>query len=850
MKRRIIICLQLVVAVLIFFNSPGMSINFNGIIIPDTEPYVYSEILTTKQIMTARNEFYEGFKQYNSKDFGSAIRFFEKSIETFPYENQAYYWLAQTYYMLGDYEKSVEILQRIKETQFIKNRIDYLKSGKDLEIGNDNSGKFNVRKINVIKSLEYDDKKFVSPINFAVKDNIFYVVSSGDKSVCVFDNNYKLIKKLNGFVFPYGIAENKGKLYISDMKDNSIYLYNSLTLQLIKKYELSKNPIKPFGITNISVDPKENIYYIDSGNKSIVKVNSAGNELLRIDNFEKNYFSNPVDLKFDNGILFVLDSAGKIFKFDDSGNLLGEFMLGKKNIGKPGSISILGENILVTDILETGDTNVISVFGKNTGEYEGTLLDIGKRRTIGAVSVVSKSDSSGDFYYIYDATNNEILKYDNNQITAAHKLEKNKVLDINFHNNKLFVLLSNINRMIILDNNLMKQKDINFQLFTNDKLESFEIVNNLIYLKFQGRTTPVSVFTTAGEQVPVRFAEKNMTAASKTNNEILKCFAFGDTFTVNIWPDKILTGVKYIVSDSSNIYIYNEPENVINIFNQKGILSDSVVISNEFKLKKMIISGGYIYLINKKNTVKLWAYNIGQKKIEEIFVMPDLSLTTNACYRIASEKDRYYYADFENNTIVSLAFNDKTTDKYVIDVLSVNSKSMFPHIIENIKIRDVYSNNIMNINENHFEVFEGFTRFSDPEITDFHNFASTVNRDSTIEFRTNFMARPISVKYTEKYNSINNIIVILDNSPELRKEIKYIKLFLNDLIGKLNYFKYKLDLWSMIGNKIERFLSNSTDKFEFNRIVDKLLVAENTENLNIVQALEEVSNKIYDYNSI
>ncbi|HPG31857.1 MAG TPA: hypothetical protein PLQ81_13800, partial [bacterium] len=344
----------------------------------------------------------------------------------------------------------------------------------------------------------------------------------------------------------------------------------------------------------------------------------------------------------------------------------------------------------------------------------------------------------------------------------------------------------------------------------------------------------------------------NMTGAVLFNNDIIKYFSFSDTFAISIWPDSVFKNVKYVSADSFYVYIYNDVDNIINAYNRQGTLVNVMRtgLDSKTKLKKFFIKNGYIYLIPKKPSGDFSAINLQTGEIETPFIMRDLALTTNACYRIAADKDKYYYADFEKNSIISLAINEKTTDKYVIDVLSVNSKSMFPHIIENLKIRDVYGNSIMNINESHFEAFEGFSRFSDPEISGFHNFAANSNRDSTIEFRTNYLAKPISIKPTDKYNSENNLIVVIDNCPELLKELKYVKSFLSDLAGKLNFFKYKLDLWGTMGERIEKFLSNSTDKFEFNRISERLLSADNKNSLNLTDAIEEVSERVYDYAGI
>jgi len=120
-----------------------------------------------------------------------------------------------------------------------------------------------------------------------------------------------------GLKAPVDIAINENFIYVSDPGNNKIEKYTSDGIYL-KTFDQSfgGKSITPGGLVT---DPDGNIYFVDSSNQRILKIDSEGNTITLWGTLGngKGEFLQPTDLVLDNlGYIFVLDSAySKIQKF-------------------------------------------------------------------------------------------------------------------------------------------------------------------------------------------------------------------------------------------------------------------------------------------------------------------------------------------------------------------------------------------------------------------------------------------------------------------------------------------------------------------------------------------------------
>ncbi len=794
---------------------------YKGIYIPDTEPYAISDILTSKQVESAKSNFIEGFKLYNSKNYLSAIDRFEKSIEFFPYANEAFYWLAQTHYMLGDYPASVEVLKKIpKQTKFIMRRIGYLASDKDLQLYNDYFEKFEIKKASIIKSANYDDKRFISPLNIAAKDNLIFVISALDKALLVIDKEYNLKNKYKQFQQPSGLELNNDKLYVSDFKENAIYIFSAdEQLKLLKKIEIKDKEYSAKGINNLTIGERENIYFSDASSNSVLKIDEDGKILFKIDNYAKRYFRSVTDLKWYVNSLYVLDGANfKILQFDEVGNKLGEINIDKKYITKPASLNIFNDNIVITDAQEGTNNNKFAIYSMESGEFVGYILDIGKRANIVNSLIV---DTTTEF--LYDSNNNELLKKENDNLSAKYTFDKERIIDIAYNKDKVYALIFPGNRIFEFSKNLQKTNELKISIFDNKEIESFEIYDDKFVIKYANSALPILLFRLNGEPVNLELEDKNLCAYFQEDNlEVKTHYTQEKVYKVNL-IDTVFISVKYITSNGKQLAILDDFNNKIYMYDVSGKFQNTIDIPLEYSAKKIKLFNQKLCIYAGKNNIQPLVYNLEIKDYEPVTPLPDKPLVSGACYRIALNAidNSYYYADFENNTITNIAYYEKIKEQYILNIKNIDYTSMFPHIITNISVRDANYNKVYNLNENFFEIFEGYNDHEAVETLGMHNYSVYDNSDSVLEFRKNFMVMPVSVKPFERYTNLHNIAILIENTEQLQSDYRLVRNFINELVNNLNYSKYKVDLWVLMNGIPENLIANTTDKFEVMRLVDR-----------------------------
>ncbi len=183
------------------------------------------------------------------------------------------------------------------------------------------------------------------PINVAVdKDGTCYVTDIARGQVLVYGKDKKLQTAMGrpGEMKPCGIALSGDRLYVTDMSNRCVRVYNRATKELL--FNVPKNPAddkaRLFGPTNVAVDQKGQICVSDSQGFVVKLYDAEGNFLRKIGELgvTPGQFALPKGVGMDReGRVYVLDAAAPVIQlFDAEGKLLMYF--GQPNGTQPGAL--------------------------------------------------------------------------------------------------------------------------------------------------------------------------------------------------------------------------------------------------------------------------------------------------------------------------------------------------------------------------------------------------------------------------------------------------------------------------------------------------------------------------------
>jgi len=202
------------------------------------------------------------------------------------------------------------------------------------------------------------------PINVAVdQDGTVYVTDIGRRQVLLYDQQGKLVDTIGrkDEMRPCGICLAGDKLYVTDMTNHCVRVYNKSTRELlltVPRGPATNDQARLFSPTNVAVDRDGRIYVSDSGGFAAKIYDAQGNHLLTIGELGAmpGQFTLPKGIGVDHeGRVYVVDAAVPVVQvFDHEGRLLMMF-------GEPKSS---GEAGLYLPAALTIDYNDLSYFQK------------------------------------------------------------------------------------------------------------------------------------------------------------------------------------------------------------------------------------------------------------------------------------------------------------------------------------------------------------------------------------------------------------------------------------------------------------------------------------------------------
>ncbi|HAM73410.1 MAG TPA: hypothetical protein DCM86_17390 [Verrucomicrobiales bacterium] len=226
----------------------------------------------------------------------------------------------------------------------------------DTQMGNVSVSDMERRKIRYIEPAGLAALRL--PINVAVdKDGTVYVTDTMREQVMIYDKQDNFLEALGkkDEMKPCGIALAGDRLYVTDLKNANVRVYNKANRQLLFKFPKDPNDEKTklFQPTNIAIDPKGRMLVSDTGGFCVKVFDPEGNYVRTIGEIgdHPGQFSLPKGVAVDHeGRMFVVDAAAPVVQmFDSEGRLLMYFgepkNSGEAGLYLPASIAVDYDNV-------------------------------------------------------------------------------------------------------------------------------------------------------------------------------------------------------------------------------------------------------------------------------------------------------------------------------------------------------------------------------------------------------------------------------------------------------------------------------------------------------------------------
>jgi len=393
---------------------------------------------------SAKEEFKRGLTYRNLKQYSAAKERFQKAVQLKKDFSLARLELANNYYLLGEWEQSLEELEILssqrKNDLLIQNKIEVLR----LAIA---GGSTPLERI-YFKTLEGDNfrnNRFRNPVDMTFdSEGNFYVAGFGTSNVIKFNANGEPLSNWKGNFTkkidkPVSIASFKNKIYLCDFGRDEILVFDTGGKILQTIGGPGNSPGLFHGPSGISFDFNGNFYVSDAGNNRVQKFNEKGLFEIEFSGSGKNILKNPAGLTFYKDQIYVVDKDNqRVLVFDLDGNVVQEIT--RSEWKKPRNIKIIENQIYLTDeltgiwsySLDAGDWKLLPRFRDKNGVYRVLTRPF-------SVNI----DSSGSFYALDYARHRIDIFTEKNSLLSSLDLRVESIDTSNFPNIHIYTRLRN-----------------------------------------------------------------------------------------------------------------------------------------------------------------------------------------------------------------------------------------------------------------------------------------------------------------------------------------------------------------------------------------------------------------------
>jgi DNA-binding beta-propeller fold protein YncE len=200
----------------------------------------------------------------------------------------------------------------------------------DTQAGNVTIADLAKRKMRILKPEGQAAMKI--PISVAVdKDGTCYVTDTGRGQLLIYDQKGNLVDAVGkkDEMKPCGLALSGDKLYLTDLKNHCVRVYNKGRREVvltIPRNDNTNEQAKLFQPTNVAVDKNGRICVSDSGGFAVKVYEANGNYVRTIGELgvTPGQFALPKGIGVDReGRIYVIDAAAPVVQiFDSEGKLL------------------------------------------------------------------------------------------------------------------------------------------------------------------------------------------------------------------------------------------------------------------------------------------------------------------------------------------------------------------------------------------------------------------------------------------------------------------------------------------------------------------------------------------------
>ncbi len=162
----------------------------------------------------------------------------------------------------------------------------------------------------------FGNGKLIRPLNIAIdQDGTKYVADYKRREIMVYDSRDKFIRSFGGKkdFKPTGVAVFQDRLYVADVQNNEVDVMDKHTGEFLDTIgEPGQDEGQFYRPTNVTVDPKGNIYVTDVINSRVEKFDPEGNYLMTFGKLGDRIgdFARPKGIAVDHkGFLYAVDSA-------------------------------------------------------------------------------------------------------------------------------------------------------------------------------------------------------------------------------------------------------------------------------------------------------------------------------------------------------------------------------------------------------------------------------------------------------------------------------------------------------------------------------------------------------------